>query len=482
MVRSRIITIAMLKKKILIPIVIVVVAAATFFAFVAAGQNSLKEADAHFTAQNYAEAAKAYERSARLLFWQTGLWEKAGIASAKGGDTAQAITYLDQAGDTLSEEGWGWLGSSYLSLGEVDSAIEVLQRGLQTHEAPMLHGLLAFAYRQKKDWPAERAALEAQLRLDPNGGDVYARYRLGLLLSVLEPEQALTDLMLASSLNPEFDPAVQTLRTALNLSATQPDASEQMIHIGRALGLVQEWDLAVAAFEKAIALNAENAEAWAWLGEAKQQSAQSDAENIGLAELNQAVLLDHESVTVRALRGLYWRRQEKYPQMLAEYLLAAEYDPTNPAWQAEIGNAYIKRGDLVSALAAYQHATELAPDDPTYWRLLAVFCAENTIHMEDIGLPAAEKAVELAPNDPLTLDALGWAYLSSGRFANAENIFVDLITRFPDHLQAHIHLALTYLSMGDRDAAFEKLNEVKNMDPAGPYGQEAGRLLQLYFP
>ena len=113
------------------------------------------------------------------------------------------------------------------------------------------YNLLALIYRQQKNWAAERDMLENQLRLD--AGDVYAYYRLGLLLTVLEPEQALTNLMLASSLDPEFDPAVQTLRAALNLSATQPDASQQMVTIGRALGLVQEWDLSVAAFEKAIA-------------------------------------------------------------------------------------------------------------------------------------------------------------------------------------------------------------------------------------
>ncbi len=117
---------------------------------------------------------------------------------------------------------------------------------------------------------------------------------------MLEPEQALTNLMLASSLDPGFDPAVQTLRSALNLSATQPDASQQMVTIGRSLGLVQEWDLALAAFEKAISLDEENAEAWAWLGEAKQQIGQS-----GLVELDKAVALDHTSVVVRGLRGLY---------------------------------------------------------------------------------------------------------------------------------------------------------------------------------
>ncbi len=118
--------------------------------------------------------------------------------------------------------------------------------------------------------------------------------------------------------------------------------------------------------------------------------------------------------------------------MLAEYLLAAEYEPKNPAWQASIGDAQLKLGDLSAALTAYQLATELAPDEATYWRLLAIFCAENGVHVEDVGLPAAQKAVEIAPDDPFALDALGWSYLASGRYANAEQTLMDVIDRFPE--------------------------------------------------
>jgi tetratricopeptide (TPR) repeat protein len=307
---------------------------------------------------------------------------------------------------------------------------------------------------------------------------------LGLLLSVLDPEKALTDLMLASSLDPEFDPAVQTLRAALNLSATQPDASQQMVSIGRALGLVREWDLSATAFEKAIKLNEKNAEAWAWLGEAKQQTGPglNDSKGQdGLTELDKALSLDSASVVVRALRGLYWNRKEKYHQMLDEYLMAAKYEPDNPAWQAELGNAYVKLGDLVEALASYQRATELEPNESTYWRLLAVFCAENGTCVEDVGLPAAKKAVELAPDDPSTLDALGWSYLSSGRYANAEQILLDVTRRFSDHLPAHIHLAMVYLAQGNRAAAFDTLNHVRSVDPDGESGKLADTLLKQYF-
>jgi tetratricopeptide (TPR) repeat protein len=461
-------------KKFVVPLVITTLFAAIFLPVIFSGYFALERAQTESAAQDYASAAESYKQAAQLLPWRDDLWEKAGIAAAQTGSENEAIDLFNHA-PMLSAEGWLWLGYSYYKTNDIPSTINALEESLKLRQLPSAYTLLALIYRQQKRWDAERDMLEKQIELD--AGSIYAYYRLGLLQTVLDPEQALTNLMLASSLNPEFDPAVQTLRAALNLSATQPDASQQMVTIGRALGLVNEWELSIAAFEKAIALDGKNAEAWAWLGEAKQHTGGG-----GREDLDRAVALDHTSVVVRALRGLYWDRQEKYPQMLAEYLLAAKYEPANPAWQAELGNAYTKRGDLVAALAAYQRATELAPNESTYWRLLAVFCAENAVRLDDVGLPAAQKSVDLAPDDPLALDALGWSYLSSSRFANAEQVLSDAIKRFPDHLPARIHLAMTYLAQGNRAAAFDKLTYVQNADPNGANGEMAKQLLNQYFP
>ncbi|MBK7453060.1 MAG: tetratricopeptide repeat protein [Anaerolineales bacterium] len=458
------------------PLIVSVLLAATLLPVAFTGYFSIKDGETEFASQNYASAADSFSRAARFFPWRNDLWERAGIAASAGGDALRAIAFLKHV-PQLSEQGWLSLAFSFYSNGDTPSALEAYQQGLQFYDSPSLYAGLAFIYRQQKDWNSERDALMNQIRLGTNSGDVYAHYRLGLLLTFTENGQALSELMTTSSLNPEFDPAVQTMRSALNISAAQTDPSQQFVTIGRALGLVQEWDLSMEAFEKAIEFNAENAEAWAWLGEAKQQIGQD-----GGAELDQAVTLDHTSATIRALRGLYWNRQGKYAQMLAEYLLAAESESANPAWQAEIGNAYFKLGDLASALNAYQLAVDLAPNDVTYWRLLAVFCGDNNVHTEDVGLPAAQKAVELAPDDPLALDALGWLYLSSGRLANAEQVLLDIVERFPYHFPAHIHLAMTYLAQDNRTAAFAELTYVRDADMNGPEGAFAIQLLEKYFP
>jgi tetratricopeptide (TPR) repeat protein len=432
----------------------------------------LSNAERRWEQGEYAASAESYARAARLFFWRTELWEKAGIAAAANGNYVQSLEYFEGV-DPLSAQGWAALGFSHFKMGDVSSALMAYQRGLEFHDSAILYEGLAAMHREQKNWVGEMDAIEGQVRVQERNAS--AHYRLGLLFSALEPDRSMTEFEVAVSLDPQYAPAVETMRVALTDPAESDSA--RMVAVGRGLGLLQEWDLSLVAFERAIELDEANAEAWAWLGEAKQQTGAD-----GRVELDRALTLDHTSVTVRALRGLYWNRQGKYPQVLAEYLLAAEYDPGNPAWWASIGDAYVKLGDLVSAFDAYQHAAQLAPDESTYWRLLAVFCAENGVHIEDTGLPAAEKAVELAPDDPLALDALGFSYFSTGRFANAELTLWEALELAPEFLPAHIHLAMNYLAQGNYPPAFDELTYVRDADPEGPHGEFAKQLLAQYFP
>ncbi|MEN9563191.1 MAG: hypothetical protein RIR73_1435, partial [Chloroflexota bacterium] len=318
------------------------------------GFSSLNRAkDAQFRG-DYRLAAEQYIHSAKFLFWRTDLPEKAGIAYAQGGDYQLAIEQFDKK-ENLTEDGWVWFCTSLIHREKLLDAISTCTAGAKQFDSAVLYRLLAYIHRTQKDWVAEKSALENQTRLDPS--DAYAAYRLGLLLTFYAPEAALPELTRASTLNPEVDSAAQTLRTALAVSDVQADPAMQMVILGQAFGLVQDWELASAAFEEAILRDEKSAEAWAWLGEAKQQLGQD-----GSAELDRALILDSSSVNVRALRGLYWSRQENYERMLGEYQFAAQVEPQNPRWQASMAEAYARLGNLVSALEAYQRAVELAPD------------------------------------------------------------------------------------------------------------------------
>lgn len=440
----------------------------------ALGNSEARRAEEALTAKDYTSAFVSYARAAKLFPWRDDLHEKAGVAAGLSGQYDAALSYLKDI-PNLSERGWVVLAYAHAQQGDLSSALTAYQNGLLDFpSSASLYSGLGTIYRMQKDWANEKRALENQLLYDKE--NVYVHYRLGVLSSFLDPENSIDYLTHASTLNPELDSAMQTMRSALNIASTQADESQKLITVGRALGLLQEWELAVYVFQQAVTVNAENPEAWAWLGEAEQQTGQD-----GSAALDQAIALNKESAIVRALRGLQWSRQGDYDRMLAEYSLAARIEPENAAWQAAMGEAHLKLGDLAAAIGFYKRATELAPGESSYWRLLAMTCAENGAAVEEVALPAAQKAAELAPNDPAAWDALGFTYYASGRYANAEASLKTAIELDVNYYAAYIHLAMNYLTQGNNPAAYDVLIYVRDHD-AGGYAERAKEMLQQYFP
>jgi tetratricopeptide (TPR) repeat protein len=441
------------------------------------GMNELNAAQSARSETNYLVAEKLFESAANKLFWQADLWEQAGQMAYKNGDQNNSIRLLEIARQkgSLSPDGWNTLGIDFWVKGDQPGAILIWKSALQSYPsyAPIYDQLITAAILQE-NFVSEQDLLTKRLAL---GDDAIAHYRLGLLLTLSDQRRAEQEFITAASMDPELKPVTMTLLSALDSALGETNGSRQFVIIGRGLGLVDEWGLASRSFEKAINVNNGNAEAWAWYGESRQHQGLD-----GGVELDKAFTLDPRDTVVLGLRGLYWKRQGLYAKALAEYQQAAEIEPENPAWQTSIGESSALNGNLVLALSAYQKATSLAPDDVTYWRLLAMFCSDYGVQVLDIGLPAAQKAVQIAPNDPQALDALGWSYLNAGYLFNAEQDLTRAIKIEPDFALAHVHLAETYLQKGDRDSALIELYNARDLDPNGSSGQLVTQLLSRYFP
>jgi len=442
-----------------------------------AGFQDLHSAQAALAGKKYEDAAQHFEAAAGHLPWRGDLWERAGLAAYLDQDNAETIRLLETARrkEYLSAQGWDALGSAYWNADDRQTALAVWQAAVRAYPDDVpLYDRLAMAYHENGDLASEEQALIKRLSLAPAAS---AHYQLGLLLLLSDPSRALNELTSAASMDPQFDPALQTLRAALAVSAAASHPADRYVAIGRGLGLVEEWTLAQNAFGKAVAADGQDAEAWAWLGEARQHNGGD-----GRADLERALALGPEDAIVHALRGLYWRRQGSYAQALTEYSLAGRIQPDNPAWQASIGDAEAQTGDLVSALAAYQKAAQAAPNDAAYWSLLAMFCSDNDLHVLDIGLPAAQQAARLAPDDPQTLDVLGWSFSNAGLLYTAQQDLQRAIKLAPDLALAHLHLAENYLRQGDRASARAELDLTLELDKDGAAGQTAAQLLRQYFP
>jgi tetratricopeptide (TPR) repeat protein len=433
------------------------------------GYSELQKAT---TASSYIEVAEHYKTAAQRLPWRAELYELSGHAyyHAKEYELADEVYQIANQRNALSPEGWVAWGDVHYLNDDPARATEIWEQGLaQENFSENLYSRLAQMYQEQADY--SNAAHYLQNYISTHSDDASAHYRLGLLLTLSDPNAASSELITASQLDPQFDPASQTLRTALNLASLSDASSERFILIGRGLGLVDEWHLARAAFESAVSSDEKNAEAWAWLGEANQQTGVD-----GSAELDRALQLDPNSSTVRGLRGLYFQRVGNYRDALIEFQFAATLEPENPARFVSVGDAYVSVGDLIRALEAFQVATTLAPNDSGYWRALAIFCGENNVNVKDIGIPAAQRAVVIA-DDALNLDVLGWLLLLDARYEEAERILVEAFQKDSQNASVHLHLGMLYLQTDDSTIAFEHLTRARDLGNA-----DAEDLLKLYFP
>lgn len=452
-------------------LVLLLILLAIFAPVIISGYSELEKAE---RAGSYTEAAQHYQLAVQRIPWRADLYELAGHLYYYAKEYAKADAAYQKAlqRNAISAEGWvAWGDVNYLN-DDPQRAADIWEQAAE-QKAPSadLYSRLAQIYQERGEY--SKAAGFLQKYVSIHSEDASAHYRLGLLLTFSDLKQSSSELLTASQLDPQFDSAVQTLRTALNLAQVEDAADKRLVIIGRAFGLVQEWELAHAAFEEAVKAGEKNAEAWAWLGEARQQTGQSGAES----DLEFAMRLDSNSPTVRGLRGLYFQRTNNFRQALEEFQYAAQLEPDNPAWRVSIGEAYSKLGDLILALEAYRSATALAPDDANYWRLLAMFCAQNGVNIKDVGVPAAQKVVVLSEDDATALDLLGWLLLMDARYDDAEKILARALELDPQNASAHLHLAMLYLQKEDRASAYDHLVLARDLGDT-----EAEALLAQYFP
>ncbi len=455
-----------------ISLILLAILLAIFAPLIVSGYSELKKAT---TASSYREAAEHYRNAAQRIPWRGDLYELSGHAFYYEKDYAQADAAYQQAfyHRAFSPEGWvAWGDVNYLSK-DPQRATEIWEQALeQKNPSDQLYSRLAEIYQSNGE--ISKAADYLQKYVSIHLEDAPAHYRLGLLLTLSDPNRALSELISASQLDPELDPAVQTLRTALNLASLNDSASARLVIIGRGLGLVNEWQLARAAFEEAVKTDEKNAEAWAWLAEAKQQMRVPDGTD---EELDQALSLNPNLSTVRGLRGLYFQRVGNFRQALTEFDAAAALEPKNPTWFVSLGESYAKVGDLIKALDAYQMATTLAPEDASYWRLLAIFCGQNNVNIKDVGVPAAQKAVVLSKEDATSLDVLGWLLLMDARYEEAERILNHALEVDSQNASTHLHLGMLYLQTDDRASAYDHLIKARDLG-----NTDAGVILKQYFP
>jgi Flp pilus assembly protein TadD len=413
-----------------------------------------------------------------LYPWRGNLWEQVGFNQAISGQWQEAAAAFRKAEKLaqLSPDGQLSLGDALIQSGDTEGARLTWQALLLSSHPPqeVYDRLFKIQVADQLFVPALQT-LHAWHTASPK--DLKPVYLLGIHLASPAPRAAGKFLSQVSSQKNINASNALVLNQAVKEALSYSDTSYGQVAIGRALGKIGEWDLAIRSFEEAVRINPNYGEAWALLAQAKHSVALDE-----VAEIRKAQAANPQSTLVQALSAVYWREHGKPELSLALLYPLSWKEPENCIWQGEIGASLELLGNSAAALRHYQQAVENNPQNSLCWQALANYCISNGVQLRNIGLPAARQAAALDPQNPATLLILGQVMASLEDTSEAERFYYQALALDRGYAPAYLELGKLYLIMDNRAAAYHFLTQAYQLSPAKqPVGIAAARLLERYY-
>jgi TolB-like protein/predicted Zn-dependent protease len=191
--------------------------------------------------------------------------------------------------------------------------------------------------------------------------------------------------------------------------------------------------------------------------------------------LEEAIALDPEYAVAYALLGfchthdfLYgWSKSgPKSMQRAFEIAQKAQaLDDSLPQPHRIKGIIYVYQKKHEEAIAEAQQAVEIYPNDPmTIWFLGWIL---RVAGRPEEAIPLMEKSIRLNPiPTDSALDTLGRAYFLAEKYEKAIAAYKTAVKLDPDHRDAHIGLAATYAMLGKEEEARSEVSEILRIEPS----------------
>jgi serine/threonine-protein kinase len=170
-----------------------------------------------------------------------------------------------------------------------------------------------------------------------------------------------------------------------------------------------------------------------------------------------AVDLDPGDSQAAYANGLYLTQMVRTDEALAEFRRALRLDPLSMRVNTGLALVYYYRREFDKAIAQGMKTLEM---DPAYFEMRT---ALGLIYLQttrfDEGLKYLEGVRQESGDNPLILGLLGYGYGVAGQDENAQKILARLEELAATQYVAPVSHALTWIGLGDHDAAFEWLDK-----------------------
>lgn len=325
-------------------------------------------------------------------------------------------------------------------------AINQLKKELTVkQEHPRIHYLLGAVYYDKGDMESAIRSLQECLRLDPNFQT--ASHKLLQAYEKTGNQEQAIDLLEKKIVKP-------------HKGKTQHDNATAYNHLGVLHYRQGNVDKAIQAFEKALILSPHHEPTKRNLHQLLLEKTLSalDSKEFDTAETygKKALLLVPQNATTYHQLGKGYAKTVYHTQAIAYFQKALEINPNDKSTHRDLAQCYVRYGVVLrndkkwdEAISAYKQALELEPENKIAIANLtdAIWQKANAYRSSgknDEAIAAYLELQKLHPNETDILNLLGELYLKKGNYPAAVSAFQKVHTAQPDLPQAQQNLIATY--------------------------------------
>jgi tetratricopeptide (TPR) repeat protein len=288
---------------------------------------ALERADEHFNrvVAHDPQDAEAFWIHARVQYYRN--------------DCERAIANVNRAIRLEPDQARYYVTRALFQLGrqQADRAIEDCNLAIELDaRSARPYAIRAHAWLSKHDADRALADLDRALRLDPTNPAFHAQS--------------------ASRANAPF--IVRASARDDTTSKRDPQTAAELVKQGEDRLASNEYDQALADFNKAIKLDPEYAPAYASRAQAWAKKHYRDRE---IADYTEAIKRDPKNASYRVARADSWSAQGMHKDAMADFEDALRMQPNNPAFWVSRGNEWRRHLKLDDAIADYTHALQINP-------------------------------------------------------------------------------------------------------------------------
>jgi tetratricopeptide (TPR) repeat protein len=272
------------------------------------------------------------------------------------------------------------------------------------------YALLADLSEQDGEYPKAIEFYENAVRLDATKPEFFIRL-INLLVYTQQAERALEVAEQATILAPEND-AVWTAAASAYIAN-----GNRLLDLGDPTGAALQHAQAVQMAEKAIGLNPQNANAYAYAAAGLVLPNNPANFNRAFEMADLSVSLEPENALARYYMATVLVYQGYYEAARENYLLGLQYDPGNADLHYGLAYNFFGTGNIPEAILSFEEAIRANPDYAAAYDGLAYMYLQ--LGQDPLAEQNALESVRLNPNVARAHGRLGEAYFRQFNYPNA---------------------------------------------------------------